>query len=217
MVTLMSYLAAFGLASGAGAKAFVPVFLLGAFHYTALFELSERWRWLADPVVMSVLGVLIVLEIVVDAHPELGRLSDVVSYLPKAVAGFLLFAAATGTVDQDLASLAGSGLLGGATAAGVHWIRTGVRRPLRDLAEDLHGAVGTTASLTEAGTSAALAGSAVVAPPLGLGLAALLGAVALVVGRRIDRRRTPCVHCGQPIRPGAVVCIHCGRAQTSVG
>jgi len=217
MTTLMSYLAALGLASGAGAKAFIPLFLLGAFHHTALFELSERWRWIADPAVMTVLGVLIVLEIVVDAHPELGRFSDAVAYLPKAVAGFLLFAAATGTVDQDLASLAGSGILGGGTAAGVHWIRTRLRRPLRDLAEDLHGAVGKTASLTEAGTSVALAGSAVVLPPLGLGLAMVLGGVALVVARRMDRRRKPCVHCGDPIRPGAVVCVHCGRTQTSSG
>lgn len=213
MAGLMSYMAAFGLATGAGAKAFIPLFALGAFHYTPYFELGERWRWIADPVVMAVLGVLIVIEILVDAHPELGRFSDVVAYLPKFVAGFIAFAAATGTVDGSLTSLAASGVLGGGTASGVHWLRNQVRRPFRDAAEHLHETVGKGASLAEAGTSATVASGAILAPPLALGAAIALAAVALVVSRRLDGRRVACVHCSGPIRPGASICLHCGRPQ----
>ena len=168
MESLMTYMAAFGLAAGAGAKAFIPILALGAFSYTPYFELSQRFAWIADPVVMAVLAALVVAEIVVDAHPELGRFSDVVAYLPKMVAGFIAFAAVTGRLDQDLAQLGTSGVLGGGTAAGVHWLRNQVRRPFRDLAEDAHESVGKLASLGEAGASVTLAGTALMAPPLSI-------------------------------------------------
>ena len=83
MTEIMTYLSAFGLASGAGAKAFIPVLMLGGLHYTRYFELSEKFSWIADPAVMTILAVLVVLEVVVDAHPDLGQFADEVAYLPK--------------------------------------------------------------------------------------------------------------------------------------
>lgn len=213
METLMTYMAAFGLATGAGAKAFIPILALGAFHYTPYFELTGRFTWIADPMVMGILGVLVVLEIVVDSHPDLGRFSDFVSYLPKIVAGFIGFAAVTGQLDSDVAQLGASGVLGGATAAGVHWLRNKVRQPFRDFAEDTHESAGKVASLSEAGASAALSGSAMVVPPVSMALALALVGGSVVVARKANGRRQPCVHCGEPIRPGALVCVHCKREQ----
>ncbi len=213
METLMTYMAAFGLATGAGAKAFIPILALGAFSYTPYFELTGRFAWIADPVVMGVLGVLVVLEIVVDSHPDLGRFSDVVSYLPKIVAGFIGFAAVTGRLDPDVAQLGASGVLGGGTAAGVHWLRNKVRQPFRDLAEDTHESAGKVASLSEAGASAALSGTAMVVPPVSMVLALALVGGSVAVARRAEGRRVPCVHCGEPIRPGALVCVHCKKDQ----
>jgi hypothetical protein len=213
MSSLMSYLTAFGLASGAGGKACIPVLLLGAFHYTEYFELSERFAWIANPAVMIVLGVLVIAEIIVDSSPELGEYADLVGYLPKAAAGFIAFAAATGTVDQSLVELGASGLLGSGTATAAHWLRNRVRRPIREYAEDVHEGVGRAASVGEAGVSAVVAGGAVISPIVALVFLAVLVVVALMVVRMLDRRRVPCVHCEQPIRPGAIVCIHCGREQ----
>jgi hypothetical protein len=213
METLMTYMAAFGLATGAGAKAFVPILALGAFSYTPYFELTGRFAWIADPMVMGVLGVLVVLEIVVDSHPDLGRFSDVVAYLPKVVAGFIGFAAVTGQLDPDVAQLGASGVLGGGTAAGVHWLRNKVRQPFRDLAEDTHESAGKVASLSEAGASAALSGTALLAPPVSMVLALALVGGSVAVARRADGKRVPCVHCAEPIRPGALVCVHCRRDQ----
>jgi hypothetical protein len=209
MESLMTYMAAFGLAAGAGAKAFIPILALGAFSYTPYFELSQRFAWIADPFVLIVLGVLVIVEIVVDAHPDLGRYSDVVAYLPKVVAGFLGFAAVTGNLDDSLVQLGSSGVLGGSTAAGVHWLRNQIRRPFRDLAEDAHETAGKLASVSEAGASATLAGTALVAPPLSA--LALLGfvAVSVVSLRAVDSRRVPCDRCGEDIRPGALICPHC--------
>lgn len=209
----MTYMAAFGLASGAGAKAFIPILALGGFHYSPYFELSDRFRWIANPAIMVVLAVMVVLEIVVDAHPELGRWTDTVSYLPKMVAGFIGFAAVVGTIDDDFASLAASGLLGAGTAGGVHFVRNALRRPFRTVAEDLHEGVGKAASMAEAGVSLSLAGSALLVPPLALGLAGGLALSAIAASRSIGRRRVPCSACGEPIRPGALVCLHCGAEQ----
>jgi hypothetical protein len=212
MESLMSYMAAFGLAAGAGAKAFIPILALGAFSYTPYFELADRFAWIADPVVMIVLGVLVVLEIVVDAHPDLGRFSDVVSYLPKIVAGFLAFAAVTGRLDDDLVQLGASGVLGGGTAAGVHWLRNQIRRPFRDVAEDAHESVGKLASLGEAGASATLAGTALAAPPLSMVALGGLLAAGVVTARRIEGPRSVCPHCGGSIRSMALACPHCQAA-----
>jgi len=213
METLMTYMAAFGLATGAGAKAFIPVLALGAFHYTPYFELTGRFIWVADPLVMGILGVLVVLEIVVDSHPDLGRFSDIVSYLPKIVAGFIGFAAVTGRLDSDVAQLGASGVLGGGTAAGVHWLRNKVRQPYRDFAEDTHESAGKVASLSEAGASAALSGSAMIVPPVSMALALAVVGGSAVLARRVDARRVPCNHCGEPVRPGALVCPHCKEDQ----
>lgn len=213
METLMTYMAAFGLATGAGAKAFIPILALGAFSYTPYFDLAGRFIWIADPMVMGILGVLVVLEIVIDSHPDLGRFSDFVAYLPKIVAGFIGFAAVTGRLDGDLAQLGASGVLGGGTAAGVHWLRNKVRQPFRDFAEDTHESAGKVASLSEAGASAVLSGSAMVVPPVSLALALVLVGGSAVVAGRTAARRVPCRHCGEPIRPGALVCWHCKSEQ----
>ena len=213
METLMTYMAAFGLATGAGAKAFIPILALGAFHYTPYFDLSGRFAWIAAPLVMGIIAVLVVLEIVVDSHPDLGRFSDLVSYLPKIVAGFIGFAAVTGQLDPDVAQLGASGVLGGGTAAGVHWLRNKARQPFRDIAEDTHESVGKVASLSEAGASAALSGSALVVPPVSMVLAFAFVGGSVLVARRSESRRVACSHCGEPIRPGALVCVHCKRDQ----
>jgi hypothetical protein len=213
METLMTYMAAFGLATGAGAKAFIPIFALGAFHYTPYFELSGRFAWIADPLVMGIIAVLVVLEIAVDSHPDLGRFSDLVSYLPKIVAGFIGFAAVTGQLDPDVAQLGASGVLGGGTAAGIHWLRNKARQPFREVAEDTHESVGKVASLSEAGASAALSGSALVVPPVSMILAVAFVGGSVLVARRSEARRVACSHCGEPIRPGALVCVHCKREQ----
>lgn len=214
MTTLMSYLAGFGLATGVGAKAFIPVLMLGGFHHTPYFELSPRWSWIADPVVMVILGVLVVAEILVDSIPELAEYSDAVSYLPKFVVGFIAFAAVTGSVDQELLELTGSGLLGSTTATGVHFVRTKVRRPWRDSFETVHASFGRAASVSEAGISATVSGASVVAPPVGLAMAAVGAVAAWGVWRFASGRGPGCPECGGRVHRDALVCPHC-RAELS--
>lgn len=210
MGSLMSIMSAFGLAGGAGAKAFIPLLLLGGFHYTPYFELGGRFAWIASPQVMLVLGVLVILEIVVDSVPELGEYSDVISYLPKIVAGFIAFAAATGSIDENLTQLGISGALGGGTAAGVHWVRNQIRRPFREVAETLHGGAARFASVGEAGVSTVVASSAIIAPPVAI---FALGAFALAgfgVSKKLGGRSVVCPNCGGRMYRDALACPSCG-------
>ena len=210
MGSLMSIMSGFGLAGGAGAKAFIPLLLIGGFHYTPYFELGGQFAWIASPQVMVVLGVLVVLEILVDSVPELGEYSDIVSYLPKIVAGFIAFAAATGSIDENLGQLAVSGALGGGTAAGVHWVRNQIRRPFREVAETMHGGAARFASVGEAGVSTMVASSAIVAPPVAI---FALGAFALAgfgVSKKLGGRSAVCCKCGGRMYPDALACPSCG-------
>jgi hypothetical protein len=136
------------------------------------------------------------------------------SYLPKAVAGFIGFAAVTGTIDDSLNQLLASGVLGAGTATTVHWLRNRIRKPYRLVAEEVHGGASKLAAVSEAGVSTAMAGTAVLVPPVSLVLIIGASVAALVIARMIDSRRVPCVHCGEAIRPGALVCVHCRKEQT---
>lgn len=206
----MSMMSAFGLAGGAGAKAFVPLLLLGGFHYTPYFELGERFAWIASPLVMAVLGVLVLAEILVDAIPELGQYSDQLAYAPKVVAGFIAFAAATGAVDDDLAQLGVSGVLGGGTAAAVHWVRNRFRLPFRDVAETMHGGAARFASVGEAGASAVVATSAILAPPVAVAALGMFALAGWGAARKFDGRTASCPHCGGRAFADALACPTCG-------
>jgi len=211
MGELMGWMTGFGLAAGAGGKAFIPILVLGAFHYTPYFELSDRFLWIASPVVMSVLGVMALAEILVDSIPELGRYADEISYLPKIVAGFLAFAAATGRTDPNLIKLLSSGILGGGTAAVVAVMRNKLRTPFRDVAEEAHSGFGKIASLGEAGVSTAFSAGAIIAPPLALGCVIILAGIAAIAVHHTDGRTAVCPFCGAKIYSDALVCPECRR------
>ncbi len=212
MDTLLHYMTAFGLATGAGSKATIPIIALGLFHHTPYFELSPQWAWIASPPVLTVLSAMLLIEMYVDAHPELGSWSDTLGYLPAVVAGFISFAASTGKVDSGLAQLAGSGLLGSGTAVASRAIRNMIRKPFRDHVESLHHRVGTVATAGEAGVAGVLSAAAVLLPLVGAIAAVVAILVGLSVGASVQRAgSTPCPHCGQPVDRRALVCASCRK------
>jgi len=214
MGTIMGYLTAFGLAGGAGTKAFIPVFLLGLLHHTDYFNLAPQFEWIARPPVLVVLGVLIVLELWADAHPDISWLSDLTGYVSKWAAGFIAFAAATGQLDDSLVKLGASGVLGGTTAAGVHFVRNKIRKPFREMSATVE-SVGKVASLGEGGLSALTSLAAVLMPVLSLVI--LAGAVGggLMLAYGWSGREKTCANpaCGKPIPVKAEVCAHCRAEQ----
>lgn len=210
-MNVMSLLTAFGLAAGAGAKAFVPVLLIGMFHYTPWFDLSAEYAWIGHPVVIGILMVLVLVEIYVDANPELGSASAAVGYLSKFASGAIAVAAVMGEIDPSLIELAGSGLLGGVTAIAVHGGRNAIRRPVRESAEMAHESVGKAISLGEAGTSAAVSAAAILSPIAGAA-GVVIAVISGFVLYRVTSRRRPCAACGNMVRPEAIVCSDCGTS-----
>jgi hypothetical protein len=206
---IVSYLTAFGLATGAGTKATIPVIALGLFHHTPYFELSPQWAWLASPPVLAVLIVMLLVELYADSHPELGAWGDSAGYLPAIVSGFIAFAASTGKIDSSLVQLAASGVLGGGTAALVKGVRNMVRRPFRDHVESAHHHIGTAATAGEAAFSGAVSTAAFVAPLAGGILAAVAIVSALAIGVFSRSGKTACPNCGAKIDPRAIVCASC--------
>ena len=209
MENIVQYLTAFGLATGAGTKATIPVIALGLFHHTKYFELSPRWEWIASPPVLAVLIALLVVELYADSHPEFGSWIDSVGFLPAIVFGFISFAAATGTVDSSLLQLTGSGLLGSGTAVVVKGVRNMVRRPFRDHVESVHEHVGTAATMGEAVFAGGVSAASVLAPVAGAILAgvALLSAISL--GAITRGAKAVCPKCAAKIDPRALVCPAC--------
>lgn len=214
-MNLLALATSFGLAAGAGTRAGIPVLALGLFHHSPWYELSPAWQWIAEPPVMIVLAALLLVEMWADANPDIGELSDLAAYLPKICAGFLAFAASTGSVDPSLAELMGSGVLGGATAGFVHYARNLFRRPIRQLGEGLHEGVGKLVTLGETGTAITVSAAAVLAPPAALGVIAAAGFGGWLIWRTVASKRESCPACPALHRRGAMACPGCGVSLAS--
>jgi hypothetical protein len=186
------------------------VLALGVFHYTDYFELSSQFEWVASPVVMGVLGVIALAEVLADAHPDIAEFSDMATMLPKLVAGFIAFAAATGSVDASLLELGASGLMGAATAGGAQLVRSKIKEPIADL--DI-AEVGIVHSAGETAGTVLLTWVAVSSPWL-VPLVLILGiAVGFGIGRWAKGRTQICIHCEADIPWKAPRCVNCGCEQ----
>ena len=121
--TLIATAAGLGWASGM--RVYAVVFFLGAMHHGGLYELPAALKALAHPVVMTVSGLLFVLEFFADKIPGVDSVWDAVHTFIRIPAGAALAAAAVASADPGLAVAAG--LLGGVVAAGTHLTKAGSR------------------------------------------------------------------------------------------
>lgn len=86
-----------GLAVAAGLNAYIPMILIGlASRFLDFFELPEGWRWLENPVVLIILGVLLVIEIVADKIPIVDSVNDWIQTIIRPAAGGIVFGAGSG-------------------------------------------------------------------------------------------------------------------------
>ena len=155
---------------GAGGRAALVVLGLGLFHYTEYFQLSDPYLWIASPPVLAVVGVLALVEILADMSPDFSELSDLAGYLPAAVAGFIALSAVTGGVDGSLLRLSLSGVLGGVTGVGIHWVRNKVSGAFRDASDVTVDGVHKTRSVGETALTAGVVGTSFVWPFLAMGI-----------------------------------------------
>lgn len=121
---------AFGLSGSAGLNAYIPLLVvaLAARFPVAdpLIKLSAPYDLLTNWWVIGLLGVLLVIEMLVDKIPAVDSLNDVIQTIVRPVAGAILFAGSTSVINDMNPILAiAAGVL---VAGGVHATKS-IARP----------------------------------------------------------------------------------------
>jgi len=173
-----------GLAAAAGLNAYIPLVIVGFLQYFNIVDFGAPFDNLANPWVLGVLVVLLLVEILADKIPAVDSVNDVIQTVVRPAAGAVLFAASTslGTDIPPVVSLI-AGLI---TAGAVHGTKAAVRPVLNA------GSAGVAAPVVSTGediVSTALSFAAILAPFLVL--LALVAFVWLVVRWLRKRRREP--------------------------
>lgn len=178
------------LASAAGLNAYIPLLGLGLLsRFTELVQLPEGWLWLENEWGLGIVGVLLVIEVVVDKVPALDSANDVLQTIVRPASGGLVFSAGSSSdtvAVTDPAAFVASAqfwpfVLGVAIALVPHALKA-VARPVLNLVTAGLGAA--VASTLEDIGSLILTILAIVVPVLAL--VALVIALVLLV-RRLRR------------------------------
>ena len=129
METLLSIFSAFGLSASAGLNAYIPLLVVGVLaHYTNLIKLNAPWDTLANPWILILLGILLIIEMLADKVPAVNHINDLIQTFVRPVAGAIAFAASTNVIQgiNPVVALA-CGLL---VAGSIHLAKSAAVRPL---------------------------------------------------------------------------------------
>lgn len=181
------------LATAAGLNAYIPLLGLALLaRFTPIVTLPEGWQWLTSNWALLILGVLLIIELVVDKVPALDTVNDVLQTLIRPASGGMVFAAGIGSEtvavsDAEAMSNVESWwpVIVGVLIALVPHIAKAIGRPIVNTMTG--GAAAPAMSTVEDGGAIGLSVLAVVAPVLGA-LFAMLLIIFLV--RRIKKARS---------------------------
>jgi peptidoglycan/LPS O-acetylase OafA/YrhL len=82
------------LATAAGLNAYIPLLGLGLVsRFTELVQLPAAWSWIENEWALGVLGVLLVVEVLVDKFPALDSVNDVLQTVVRPASGGIVFSA----------------------------------------------------------------------------------------------------------------------------
>lgn len=180
------------LAASAGLNAYIPMLGLGLLaRFTELVQLPAAWAWLENEWALGVLGVLLVVEALVDKFPALDSVNDVLQTAVRPASGGIVFAAgsSSGTLAvADPAEFIASAqfwpfVLGVVIALVPHALKSLARPVINALTA---GAGAALASTLEDLGAVLLTVLAVIVPVAGL---AVLVIVVVVLIRRLGRAR----------------------------
>jgi hypothetical protein len=139
--------AGIGLASCAGLRAFLPLFVVGASARFGWVRLAEPFTWLDSDAALVLLGTAVAAEILADKLPVVDHFLDAIGVFVKPVAGMLVMAS-TLSATSPLAATVLALILGMPVAAGVHLIKAktrivstvstmGLANPVQSVVEDV--------------------------------------------------------------------------------
>jgi len=184
-----------GLATAAGLNAYIPMLMLGLLaRFTDVVNLPDGWSWLENGWVLTIVGVLLVIEIVADKVPALDSINDTVQTFVRPTAGGIVFGSGTAAETAAVADpgdFARSGqwipvVIGVVIALVVHLVKTAVR-PAANVATA--GVAAPVLSTVEDGISVSLVLVALLIPALVLVFVAIIAWAALRLLRRRRRRK----------------------------
>ena len=123
----MDIFTAFGLSASAGLNAYIPL-LVVAFvaRFTDLINLSSRWDTLTSWWVIGILILLSVVEFFADKLPAINHINDIIQSFVRPVAGAIVFAVSTNSMDVSPTLMMVAGLL---IAGSVHTVKSVAVRP----------------------------------------------------------------------------------------
>ncbi len=128
MDALLGIFSAFGLSASAGLNAYIPLLVVGVIaHYTNLIKLNPPYDALANPYILILIGILLIIEMLADKVPVANHINDLIQTFVRPVAGAIVFAASTkvGNINPILALACG--LL---VAGSVHVVKSAAIRPM---------------------------------------------------------------------------------------
>jgi len=121
----LSLATAFGLSTSAGLNAYIPLLVVALLaRFTPLVTLNKPYDALSSWWVIGTLGVLLVIETLVDKVPAADTVNDIIQTFIRPAAGAILFAATTHTIGLHPVVAAICGVL---LAGSVHIVKAGGR------------------------------------------------------------------------------------------
>ena len=129
MEMLLGIFSAFGLSASAGLNAYIPLLVVGviAHYFPDTLKLNQPWDLIANPWILILLGILVIIEMVADKVPAVNHINDIIQTVVRPAAGAIAFAASAKVVTDIHPVLAlACGLL---MAGGVHVVKAAAVRP----------------------------------------------------------------------------------------
>jgi len=125
---LFGIFSAFGLSVSAGLNAYIPLLVIGVIaHYTDWIKLSSPFDLLANPWILILIGILLIIEMLADKIPAVNHINDILQTIVRPAAGAIVFAASADVITHvhPLLALA-CGLL---VAGSIHVVKAVAVRP----------------------------------------------------------------------------------------
>jgi uncharacterized membrane protein len=186
MDALLGIMTAFGLSASAGLNAYIPLLVVGVIaHYTNWIKLTHPYDLLANPWILILISVLLIIEMVADKVPAVNHINDIIQTFVRPVAGALVFAASTHVVTGISPVLAlACGLL---VAGSIHTVKSAAIRPA--VTATTGGAANVPVSIAEDVVSTVLSILSIVIPILvGVFLVVCISFIIWWFWRRANRR-----------------------------
>ena len=174
---LFGIMSAFGLSASAGLNAYIPLLVVGVIaHYTNWIKLNPPYNLLANTWILILIGVLLIIEMLVDKIPAVNHINDIIQTIFRPAAGAIVFAASAHVVTGINPVLAlACGLL---VAGSVHTVKSVAIRPA--VTASTGGAANVPVSLAEDGVATVVSILSIVVPIL-VGII-LIVFIALLIG-----------------------------------